>query len=158
MATRLKELLLIGGANSNSDRQFAFAGGLCLVIAGEPIYGDWLPRRRAQPTRLPAPQSTPSGDARGSSRSRRSAVQMYDAPDCAYGGEIKSIEAVDDLTVKFSLCVPDPAFPSKAAFSAFAIHPSEYLTATGGGGDLLEKPIGTGPYQLKEWRRGDSSS
>ena len=34
---------------------------------------------------------------------------------CAYGGEIKSIEAVDDMTVKFSLCYPDPAFPAKAA-------------------------------------------
>jgi branched-chain amino acid transport system substrate-binding protein len=77
-------------------------------------------------------------------------------PECEYGGQFKSIEAVDDLTVKFNLCRPDVAFPSKVAFSAFQIHPSEYLESTGGTGDLIEKPIGTGPYQLEEWKRGDS--
>ena len=70
---------------------------------------------------------------------------MVEAPDCEYGGEFKSIEAVDELTVKVTLCVPDPAFPSKIAFTSFAIQPSEYLESTGGNGDLLEKPIGTGP-------------
>jgi ABC-type transport system substrate-binding protein len=78
------------------------------------------------------------------------------APNCDYGGEFLSIEAVDDLTVKFSLCSPDVAFPSKIAFSAFAIHSSDYLSSTGGTGDLLTNPIGTGPYQLKEWVQGDS--
>jgi ABC-type transport system substrate-binding protein/ABC-type amino acid transport substrate-binding protein len=77
-------------------------------------------------------------------------------PECEYGGLFKNIEAVDDLTVKFSLCSPDVAFPSKVAFAAFEIHPSEYLESTGGGGDLVEKPIGTGPYQLVEWKKGDS--
>jgi ABC-type transport system substrate-binding protein len=76
--------------------------------------------------------------------------------ECEYGGEFKTIEAVDDLTVKFSLCAPDVAFPSKVAFSAFQIHPSEYLESTGGTGDLIEKPIGTGPYQLDTWQKGDS--
>ncbi|MEA3334694.1 MAG: ABC transporter substrate-binding protein [Chloroflexota bacterium] len=75
--------------------------------------------------------------------------------DCEYGGIIASIDAVDDLTVKFSLCRPDPAFPAKAAFAALGIHPSEYLEATGGGGDLVENPVGTGPYAMDEWRRGD---
>jgi peptide/nickel transport system substrate-binding protein len=78
------------------------------------------------------------------------------APDCSYGGEIKSIEAIDSMTVKFTFCYPDPAFPSKAAFSAFAIHSSDQLNATGGGGDeLLSNPIGTGPYKLDKWDRGN---
>lgn len=64
------------------------------------------------------------------------------------------IEAVDALTVKFTLCKPDVAFPSKVAFSAFQILSSDYLDATGGTGDLIEKPIGTGPYVLKAWERG----
>jgi len=77
------------------------------------------------------------------------------ADNCDYGGEFKSIEAVDASTAKFTLCYPDPAFPAKVAFSAFSINDADYLQATGGGGDLIEKPIGTGPYKLVEWRRGD---
>jgi len=78
-----------------------------------------------------------------------------EAPDCSYGGEFKSIEAVDESTVKFSLCYPDPAFKSKIAFSAFAIQPKEWLEKTGATGEILEKPIGTGPYYVAEWKRGD---
>jgi peptide/nickel transport system substrate-binding protein len=77
------------------------------------------------------------------------------AENCDYGGVFKSMEAVDELTVKFTLCYPDVAFPAKAAFSAFAINDADYLEATGGGGDLIENPNGTGPYTLAEWRRGD---
>jgi peptide/nickel transport system substrate-binding protein len=81
----------------------------------------------------------------------------YSAVDCEYGGLIRSIEALDDSTVKFTLCSPDVAFPSKVAFSAFQIHPSEHLEATGGGGPaLIENPIGTGPYKLERWQKGDS--
>lgn len=77
--------------------------------------------------------------------------------DCAaegYTGQFASIEAVDELTVKFTLCYPDPAFPSKVAFAAFAIQSSEYLEQTGGGGDLVQKPVGTGPYQFSHWDLG----
>lgn len=81
---------------------------------------------------------------------------MSFAPGCEAGGSIAAIEAIDELTVKFTLCGSDPAFPSKAAFSAFAIHSSEYLEATGGGGELVESPVGTGPYMLSEWTRGES--
>lgn len=84
-----------------------------------------------------------------------SGMITYSAPNCDYGGEMLSIEAVDASTVKFTLCFPDPAFPSKAAFSAFGIHPSEQLEATGGGGDLLSMPIGTGPYKLDHWDLGN---
>jgi peptide/nickel transport system substrate-binding protein len=78
-----------------------------------------------------------------------------EAPNCDYGGEYKSIEAVDELTVKVTLCVPDPAFPSKIAFTSFGIQPSEYLQSTGGTGTILEKPIGTGPYMVDTWERGN---
>ncbi len=78
---------------------------------------------------------------------------LVEAPDCEYGGEIQSIEAVDEFTVKFNLCVPDPAFPSKIAFSSFAIQPQEHLEATEG--RPLENPIGTGPYMVESWERGN---
>ena len=77
------------------------------------------------------------------------------APDCDYGGKIQSIVAVDSLTVEFTLCKPDPAFLAKIAFTPFGIQPAEWIAETGGTGELLEQPIGTGPYMVTEWVRGD---
>ncbi|MDE3091518.1 MAG: peptide ABC transporter substrate-binding protein, partial [Chloroflexota bacterium] len=83
------------------------------------------------------------------------------APDCNYKtgdstAEFKSIEAVDQYTVKFSLCGPDPAFLSKVAFQSFAIQDKAYLDTNGGdSAKMSAKPNGTGPYMLKEWVRGD---
>ena len=79
-----------------------------------------------------------------------------DAGSCDYGGKILSIVAVDAHTVQFNLCKPDPAFLAKVAFTPFGIQPSEWLEETGGTGELLERPIGTGPYMVQEWLRGDS--
>ena len=78
---------------------------------------------------------------------------MYAAVDCEYGGLMKSIEAVDDTTVKFTMCAPDPAFPSKIAFASVGIQSAKHLQATGG--KPLEKAVGSGPYMVKEWVRGD---
>lgn len=103
------------------------------------------PTQAPQPTQAPEPTAAPAYEG-----------MMYEAPNCDYGGLIKSIEAVDQYTVKFTMCASDPAFPAKAAFSAFQILPSEYLESTGGGGDLVEKPIGTGPFMLESWNRGES--
>jgi ABC-type transport system substrate-binding protein len=83
-------------------------------------------------------------------------MMAVSAESCDYGGIIQSIEAVDALTVRFTLCVPDPAFPSKAAFTPFGIQPAEHLQETGGGGPaLVQNPVGTGPYQLDEWNLGN---
>ncbi len=82
-------------------------------------------------------------------------LMVYKAPNCDYGGEFLKMEALDELTVRFTLCAPDVAFPSKVAFSAFAIHSSDYLQETGGGGDLIDNPVGTGPYKIQEWRRDE---
>jgi len=78
--------------------------------------------------------------------------------ECEEGGGtlIQEIRAVDEFTVQFTLCRPDPAFLSKAAFVSFAVQPAEYIEASGGTGDLLEHPIGTGPYMFDAWNRGES--
>ncbi|NDJ60486.1 MAG: peptide ABC transporter substrate-binding protein [Chloroflexi bacterium] len=94
-------------------------------------------------------------DGMGNMTTSDDGLITYAAPECGYGGNILEIEAVDPLTVVFTLCAPDPAFPSKAAFSALSIFPSEFLEATGGGGEaLFRNPVGTGPYQLTEWNLG----
>ncbi len=79
-----------------------------------------------------------------------------EAPNCDYGGKIKSVEAVDAMTVKFTTCKPDPAFFAKIAFVPFAIQPAEWIIENGGAGALLEKPVGTGPWMIESWNRGES--
>jgi ABC-type transport system substrate-binding protein len=76
-----------------------------------------------------------------------------DAGGCDYGGTISSITAVDEFTVQFDLCSPDPAFLAKAAFTPFGVQPSEHIEATGGA--PLDNPIGTGPFYLESWDRGN---
>lgn len=79
------------------------------------------------------------------------------APSCDYGGEFASITAVDPGTVKFTLCYPDPAFPSKVAFSVFSILDKDHLDATAGDSVVIsDDSNGTGPYMVKQWNRGDS--
>ena len=76
------------------------------------------------------------------------------APNCDYGGVIESITATDAYEVVFSLCKPQPAFPQIAAFTPFGIQPAEHLENTLG--SPLDNPIGTGPWMLEQWSRGDS--
>ena len=111
-----------------------------------------------EPTAAPAPASEPIGGVTTTNNLMVASVKACDAEYAGqkYAGLIKEIAAVDKNTVRFTMCAPDPAFPSKVAFSSFAIEPSEYLEKTGGAGDLLEKPIGTGPYMLDSWTKGDN--
>jgi peptide/nickel transport system substrate-binding protein len=71
-----------------------------------------------------------------------------------YAGRVDTITAVDEFTVQFELCQPHPAFLASIAFLVFGIQPEEHLAATDGA--PLDNPIGTGPYSLQEWVRGDS--
>lgn len=79
------------------------------------------------------------------------ALPTIAAPNCDYGGELKSIEALDALTVQFTLCYPDPGLPAKVALPAFAIHSAEQLRVAESSAAFLNNPIGTGPYRLERW-------
>jgi peptide/nickel transport system substrate-binding protein len=77
--------------------------------------------------------------------------------ECVEGGsEFNKIEATGQHEVTFTLCRPDPAFREKLAFTSFAIQSTEWLEETGGTGELLNHPVGTGPYMLEEWAKGES--
>jgi ABC-type transport system substrate-binding protein len=108
----------------------------------------------AEPTEAPATEA-PMTEAPTEAPAAYEGMSVA-AENCDYGGKISSIEATDQFTVVFNLCKPDPAFLAKVAFTPFGIQPSEYIESTGGGGDILERPIGTGPYVLENWARGDS--
>jgi len=111
------------------------------------------------PTPTAAPTSVPPTEPPAAAAFEAMAVE---APNCDYtqGGVaalFKAIEAVDQSTVKFTLCNPDPAFAAKVAFSAFAIQDKDFLDEKGGDSVAMSEPVtnGTGPYMLSEWVRGD---
>jgi ABC-type transport system substrate-binding protein len=111
-----------------------------------------------QPPAAPAATEAPAAPAATEAPAAPAFVgDKLVAPDCNYGGNVKSIEAVDELTVKFSFCAPDPAFIAKVASAeAFDIFSKANLEETGGDAvKINENPIGTGPYIVKEWVRGD---
>ena len=77
------------------------------------------------------------------------------ASDCSYGGEIKSVEAVDPYTVRFTLCSADVAFPAKIASPVFSIQSQPFLTANQGDSAKMTKQTnGTGPYQVSAYVQG----
>ena len=104
----------------------------------------------------PEPTEAPATPVPAESKPAVEDMTVSSENGCDYGGKIKEIVAVDELTVKFSLCKPDPAFMAKIAFIPFGIQPKEWLDETGGTGEILEKPVGTGPYAIESWNRGDS--
>src|SRR5262245_6219406 len=76
----------------------------------------------AEPTEPPAtemPATEAPTEAPATEAPSAFAGEKVEAADCSYGGEFQSIEAVDEFSVKFTLCYPDPGFLSKVAFAAF---------------------------------------
>jgi len=67
---------------------------------------------------------------------------------------IARIEAVDELTVRFTLCVPDPAFTQKLTVTNFAVNDSGWLAAAAADGSLATSMNGTGPLALAAWEQG----
>lgn len=106
-----------------------------------------------QPT---ASESPAASEAAAASAAPFSAISHPEGgpADCDYGGEFSEIKAVDELTVEFTLCYPDPAFLSKIAFAAFAISDTADLENNMVNHLILAAPNGTGPYSLTQWQRG----
>ena len=81
--------------------------------------------------------------------------QKVEAADCSYGGEIRSVEAVDANTVVFTLCKADAAFLAKISHPIFAIQDQAVLDQTKGSSNALSAAVnGAGAYQLAQYMPG----
>ena len=65
---------------------------------------------------------------------------------------VDGIEMVDDLTIRFRLKAFDPLFLHKLALQFAAVVPHE--VAEKAGLDFSSHPIGSGPFILTDWQRG----
>jgi peptide/nickel transport system substrate-binding protein len=72
----------------------------------------------------------------------------FNAPQRTLYAPISKIEAVDDLTVKFTLSAP---YAPLLSYMDIGIVPSDYAES---GADLASSPIGAGPMKLVSWTRG----
>ena len=76
------------------------------------------------------------------------------APDIIYNQKIKSVEAIDDYTIKYTLNEKYTAFfdeQLRGIFNGWIVSPT---AVTKWGLEYGRHPIGTGPYKLKEWVEG----
>ncbi len=81
--------------------------------------------------------------------------QTVAAANCSYGGEIRSVEAIDVNTVMFTLCKTDTSFLSKISSPIFAVQDEYALDQTGGDSQNLSSSVnGTGPYRLTKYSPG----
>lgn len=141
-----------------------FSFGLAVMVVLSLIMAACAPAATPAPAPAPAEPEAPAPVVEEPAPAEEPVEEVVayegmkvEAPDCEYGGEFKSIEAVDESTVKFTLCYSDPAFPSKVAFSVFAILDKDFLDANSGDSVVMgENANGTGPYKLVEWKKGDS--
>ena len=69
---------------------------------------------------------------------------------------IKTVEAVDDLTVRVTLNKPSPSFLGGLSTTQAAIVSPAAVARAGDRWTAAPMGGGTGPYIFKEWRRGDS--
>ncbi|MDB5049171.1 MAG: putative transport system solute-binding protein [Fibrobacteres bacterium] len=69
-----------------------------------------------------------------------------------YDGEVEGLRALDDTTVRLELTKPYPYFKYILAMPYAAVVPHEAVEYYRE--DFMNHPVGTGPFLLKEWRRG----
>ena len=77
-----------------------------------------------------------------------------ESPEVAqYANAYKSVEVIDDYTIKIETDGPQASLLNDLTSHGNFILPAELIE---NGHDFNKEPIGTGPYKLVEWRKGES--
>jgi len=72
-----------------------------------------------------------------------------------FAEDIEGLKAIDDYTLQIKLIKPYPQLLYTLAMGFTSPVAPEAIAAYGDeNGNLIDKPVGTGPYVLKEWSRG----
>jgi ABC-type transport system substrate-binding protein len=103
-------------------------------------------------TAAPAPSSEIAFSSRSWPEAEAASCVVSEVGTARLG--IARIEAVDELTVRFTLCAPDPAFTQKLAVTNFSVNDSGWLAAAIADGSLATTMNGTGPLELLAWEQG----
>ncbi len=143
------------GIRLSRKARLGLAAALAALALGAVVFMNW-DQIAGRVLRGTASAVTATAEFVGGSLTETPYEAMSVISDCSNGTLFRSIETVDAHTVRFTMCVPDPAFLAKIALSPFAIYPREWLEANTAAGSRLSSPIGTGPYMVNEWNRGES--
>jgi len=77
-----------------------------------------------------------------------------ESPEVAqYANAYTSVEVIDDYTIKIETDGPQAGLLNDLAMHGNFILPADLIA---GGHDFNKEPIGTGPYKLVEWKKGES--
>jgi peptide/nickel transport system substrate-binding protein len=74
----------------------------------------------------------------------------FNSEQLSFFETLEGAEAVDELTVRITTKAPDPVLPSRLYW--LKIVPADASDRA----DFDESPVGTGPYEFVEWKRGSS--
>ncbi len=67
---------------------------------------------------------------------------------------VKSVDVVDDYTVRITTAKPYPLIQEILTFGNFAMLPPKYLKEKGDA-HFARNPVGTGPFRFVEWKKGE---
>lgn len=85
---------------------------------------------------------------------KASLEQCKTSPEVAqYGKSTGTIEVVDDYTIKITTDGPQSGLLSDLCHHGNAVLPADLIAS---GHDFNKEPIGTGPYKLVKWNKGES--
>jgi len=127
----------------------AFKGGPRELTAQDYIYA-W---KRLLDPRVRSPNSEILADRLSGARAAINKAQEGGRFD--YNAELEGLRARDRYTIELTLVEPDYTLLPYLTGVALAAVAREVVEAYGdSSGRVMEHPVGTGPYRLVEWRRG----